>query len=89
MEDRRAWNKELFKSMNEDFRGVFKAHEIHAEDTQLFWKAVLRLFHGSKLSKKKTRKRTFGQKEVKNPIQNEFLVYRKTRFARLFIFKQH
>ena len=85
MEDRRAWNKELFKSMNEDFRGVFKAHEIHAEDTQLL-EGGFETFHGSKLSKKK-RENGRSDKRVKNPIQNEFLVYRKTRFARLFYFQ--
>lgn len=65
MEDRRAWNKELFKSMNEDFRGVFKAHEIHAEDTQLFWKAVFETFSRFKTIKKENEKTDVRTKEVK------------------------
>lgn len=63
--ERKAWNKELFKSMNEDFKGVFKAHGITAEDTQLFWKAVFETFSRFKAIKKENEKTEVQVNEVK------------------------
>lgn len=63
--ERSTWNKELFKSMNEDFKGVFKAHEIRAEDTQLFWKSVFETFSRFKLIKKEKEKTEVQTNEVK------------------------
>lgn len=63
--ERSTWNKELFKAMNEDFKGVFKAHEIHAEDTQLFWKSVFETFSRFKVIKKEKEKTEVQTNEVK------------------------
>lgn len=63
--ERSAFNKELFKAMNEDFKGVFKAHEIHAEDTPLFWKSVFETFARFKAIKKEKAKTEVQTNEVK------------------------
>ena len=63
--ERKAWNKELFKAMNEDFKGVFQKHGISAEDTHLFWKSVFDTFSRFKAIKKENEKTEVQENEVK------------------------